>query len=154
MRFFNICGANLSLKIGPINNTSVIKKLCNSGYKNKFFYIYGNNFLTKDGYGIRDYLHIDDLNNIIYKSITYLKNKNKNLTINCGSGEGTSIKEIINYYPNKSLKIRIKKRIDGDPPEVVSKIKLLKRVLRYKPKHSSIQNIIKSSVNWEKFINN
>lgn len=154
LRFFNICGANLSLKIGPINNTSVIKKLCNSGYKNKFFYIYGNNFLTKDGYGIRDYLHIDDLNNIIYKTITYLKNKNKNLTINCGSGEGTSIKEIINYYPNKSLKIRIKKRIDGDPPEVVSKIKLLKRVLRYKPKHSSIQNIIKSSINWEKFINN
>ena len=153
LRFFNICGANVESKIGQINNSGVIKKLCNSGNRNKFFYIYGNNFPTKDGYAVRDYLHINDLNNIIYKSITYMKSNGKSLTINCGSGKGTSIKQLIHYYPSKKLKFKTKKKVNGDPPEVISKIGLLKKILRYKPKYSSIQNIIKSSMNWEKYIN-
>ena len=153
LRFFNVSGAITKFKVGQINNTGVIKKLCNSGIKNKTFNIYGNNFPTKDGYSVRDYLHISDLNNIIYKSLSYIKYKSKNLTINCGSGQGTSIKELINFYPNKNLKLKIKKNIAGDPPEVISKNELLKKTLRYRPKYSSIKNILKSSMNWEKYIN-
>ena len=153
LRFFNISGAIIKLNIGQINNTGVVKKLCNSGNKNKTFNVYGNNFPTKDGYSVRDYLHISDLNNIIYKSLSYIKNKSKNLTINCGSGQGTSTKELINCYPNKNLKLKIKKKIAGDPPEVISKNELLKKTLRYKPKYSSIKNIVKSSINWENYVN-
>lgn len=152
LRFFNICGANLKLKIGQKNNTGVIKRLCNSGYKKKVFYVYGNDFLTKDGYSVRDYLHIDDLNNIIYKTITHLKSTKKSISINCGTGKGTSIKDLINYYPDKRLKIIIKKKISGDPPEVISSINILKKKLGYKPKYSSIQNIIGTSIKWERFI--
>ena len=153
LRFFNICGANTKFKLGQLNNTGVIKKLYNSQFNNKPFYIYGNDFLTKDGYGVRDYLHIDDLNNIIYRSLTYLKNKKKNLTINCGSGNGVSIKELLDHFPKKNLKLRIRSKIDGDPSEVISKIELLKARLDYKPRYSSIKNILKSSMIWEQFIN-
>lgn len=153
LRFFNICGSNIRLKAGQTNNTGVIKKLCNAVYNNKYFHIYGKNFLTKDGYSVRDYLHINDLNNIIYKSIIYLKKNKKNLIINCGSGQGTSVKDLINYYPNKKIKIMIKRKIKGDPSAVIAKNKLLKKLLNYQPKYSSIQNIIKSSINWEKYIN-
>ena len=153
LRFFNICGANTKLKIGPRNNSGVIKKLCNSLLKKKYFYIYGNNFPTKDGYSVRDYLHIDDLNNIIFKSISYLKNKNKNLTVNCGTGKGISVIDLIKNCPAQKLKIKVKEKIDGDPPEVISKIGLLKKELNYKPRYSSIKNIIKTSISWEKYIN-
>ena len=153
LRFFNICGANIKLNVGQIKNSGVIKKLCNSINKNKFFYVYGNNFPTKDGYAIRDYLHINDLNNIIYKSIKYMKNNNKSLTVNCGSGKGTSIKQLIYYYQNKNLKFKIMKKINSDPPEVISKIGLLKKALQYKPNYTSSQNILKSSMKWENYIN-
>jgi len=156
LRFFNICGANIKTKNGQINNIGVIKKLCKAGFKNKLFNIYGNNFPTEDGYSIRDYLHIDDLNIIIFKSINYLKNKKKNLTINCGSGKGTSTKKLVDTYnliTNKNIVIKIKKRISGDPAEVISIIDLLKKKLKYSPKSSDIKNIIKTASGWEEFIN-
>ncbi len=153
LRFFNICGADTNLKIGQRNNNGVVKKLCNAAYKNKYFYIYGNNFLTKDGYCIRDYLHIKDLNNILYKTLIYLRNKKKNITINCGTGKGTSVRDLIKNYPNKKLKIKIRKKINGDPPEVISNIYLLKKKLGYVPIYSSLKNILKSSIDWEKYLN-
>ena len=82
-----------------------------------------------------------------------MKNNNKSLTVNCGSGKGTSIKQLIYYYQNKNLKFKIMKKINSDPPEVISKIGLLKKALQYKPKYSSIQNILKSSMKWENYIN-
>jgi UDP-glucose 4-epimerase len=153
LRFFNICGANASLNVGQIKNSGVVKRLCNCVKKNSVFHIHGNDFPTKDGHAVRDYLHINDLNNIIYKSIIFLKNNNKNLTINCGSGKGTSIKQLIHNYSNKRLKIKIGKRINGDPAEVISDIDMLKQVLKYRPKYSAIKNIINSSMKWENYIN-
>jgi UDP-glucose 4-epimerase len=156
LRFFNICGANLKTNSGQRNNNGVIKKLCRVGFKNKIFNFYGNNFSTEDGYSVRDYLHIDDLNNIIFKSINYLKNKKKCLTMNCGSGKGTSTKKLVDTYSfitRRNIDTRVKKKISGEPAEVISKINVLKKIFKYSPKYSDLKNIIKTSIKWEEFIN-
>jgi len=155
LRFFNICGANPKHKIGPINNSGFVKILCHAGHHKKNIFINGNNFSTNDGYAVRDYLHIDDLNLIIFKSIFYLKKNKKNLLINCGSGKGVSTKQLFDYYQNYSknkINIKILKRINEDPDEVVANTKNLFEKLNFLPRKSSVKNIIDTSIKWEKIL--
>ena len=155
LRFFNICGADVKLKIGQKKNLSVVKKICFFGENKKTFNIFGNNFDTKDGSSVRDYIHIKDLNNIIHKTMNYLRNYNRPVTLNCGTGKGISTYELIKSYnklTKKKLKIKITQEFSGDPPEVIANISKLYKLLGYKPKYSTVDKIIKSSINWENFL--
>ena len=73
--------------------------------------IYGNNYKTKDGTCIRDFIHVSDLADIHVKCINYLCKK-KSITLNCGYGIGYSVQEIINIFKNikKIVELFMKKR--------------------------------------------
>ena len=155
LRYFNVAGASPSNKIGEIeaSHNHLIKNIAiQSLNKKPNINIYGNNYPTKDGTCIRDYIHVSDLANIHIKSLDYLRNKNKSIILNCGYGKGYSVLQIVNIFKKikKNVRINYQKRRHGDVAQVFSNTVKLKKALEWKPKYNDINKIIKSAINWEK----
>ena len=155
LRYFNVAGASRSKKIGEIEKSHghLIKNIAIESLKSKpKIKIFGNNYKTKDGTCIRDYIHISDLTEIHLKALNYVVKNKKSLVLNCGYGKGYSVKEIVDIFSKikKNVKIIYLKKRPGDVAQVYSNIKRLKKVLKWKPKYNNIKNIILSSIKWEK----
>jgi UDP-glucose 4-epimerase len=163
-RFFNVCSSMHPEKIGENHKpeTHLIPIIFSKFFNNQIIKIYGNNFSTKDGHCIRDYIHIKDIVCAIDLGIKNLSSKNREcMTLNLGSGSGYSTLDIINYskhyfkkkgYTNK-LKFTYEKNRKGDPAKLVcalSKNALLK--LNWYPKFTSLDKIFNDEFGWRKFI--
>ena len=158
LRYFNVAGASNSNKIGEIQKSHghLIKNLAiQSLKKNPQVSIYGNDYNTKDGTCVRDYIHVSDLADIHIKSLNYINTKSKSLILNCGYGKGYSVLDIINIFKkiNKKLIINFTKKRPGDIAQVYADTKKFKKVLRWVPKHNNIKKILKSALKWEKTLN-
>lgn len=157
LRYFNVAGADKKLRTGQNSRnkaTHLIKKLTEAIQNKKlFFNIYGNNYNTKDGTAVRDFIHIEDLSNIHIKILNYMKkNINKKITIfNCGYGDGFSVYEIIKIAKKiYNFNYKFSKRRKGDAPYVVANNLKIKKELKWKEKYKSIFKIIDSALKWEK----
>ena len=156
LRYFNVAGAHETGKIGEDHNpeTHLIPILLQTALsKRKDIYIYGNDYLTHDGTCIRDYIHVMDVVNAHKLALDYLIKNNKSNIFNLGTVKGFSVKEIINTVEKiikRQLKIIIKNRRDGDPSRLIADNKKVKKILRWEPKLSSINNIVSTSWNWHK----
>ena len=156
LRFFNVAGSMDNNSIGEFHNpeTHLIPVSVFRALKNKSINLFGKNYKTKDGTCIRDYIHIKDICSAIEKSIFYL-NKKKSLIINIGSGEGISNKNVLHTLAkilNKKIKISLLKKRKGDQPVLVCSIYKAKKILKWKPRFSKIENILKSEINWSNFL--
>jgi len=157
LRYFNVAGASSSNKIGEIQKSynHLIKNLAIQSLKKKpHIYIYGNNYATKDGTCVRDYIHVSDLADIHIKSLNYIKTKSKSLVLNCGYGKGYSVMDIVNIFKKIKKKVIIKftKKRPGDVAKVFADIRKLKKILKWKPKHNNLNKILKSAFRWEKIL--
>ena len=157
LRYFNVAGASNTGNIGEIEKSygHLIKNLAiQSLKKNPVISIYGKDYQTKDGTCVRDYIHVADLANIHILGMNYLNKVKKSFIVNCGYGKGYSVKEIVNIFKKnkKNLSIRYEKRRPGDIAQVYSNTKKFKNLFKWKPKHNSINKIIKSAIKWEKKI--
>ena len=155
LRYFNVAGASLSGKIGEIQKSygHLIKNLAiQSLEKNPQIYIYGNDYATKDGTCIRDYIHVSDLADIHIKSLNYLNKNDKSLILNCGYGKGYSVKDVVNVFKKikKKVVIKYKARRPGDIDQVYADIKKFKKYFLWKPKFNNLNFILKSAFKWEK----
>ena len=155
LRYFNVAGASPSGKIGEIETSHghLIKNIAiQSMNKKPRLKIYGNNYNTKDGTCVRDYIHVTDLADIHLKGINYLKKNKKSFTLNCGYGKGYSVLQIANKFKNikKNTQINFMNRRPGDIAQVYSDTKKFKKLLNWKPKYNDINKIIKSAISWEK----
>ena len=158
LRYFNVAGASPSGKIGEIETSHghLIKNIAIQSMKEKpILNIYGNNYNTKDGTCIRDYIHVIDLADIHLKGINYLKKNKKSFTLNCGYGKGYSVLEIVNKFKmiRKDAQINFIKKRPGDIAQVYSDTKKFKKTLKWKPKYNNINKIIRSAISWEKKLN-
>ena len=109
---------------------------------------YGNDYSTKDGTGIRDYIHVSDLASAHLKAIHYLKDNNKNLILNLGTGEGHSVLDVIKrteVISGNNIKYEFQKRRKGDPDSVIADAKNAFSFLNWEPKSSDLDTIIKST---------
>ena len=157
LRYFNVAGASNSNKIGEIQRSygHLIKNLAIQSLKKQpKIFIYGNDYDTKDGTCIRDYVHVSDLADVHIKSLKYINTKSKSLILNCGYGKGYSVLDIINIFKkmNKKVAINFTKKRPGDVARVYADIKKIKKILKWKPKHDNLKEIIKSAFKWEKII--
>jgi UDP-glucose 4-epimerase len=158
LRYFNVAGASQSGKIGEIERSHghLIKNLAIQSLKNKpKVKIFGNDYKTKDGTCIRDYVHVSDLANIHIKALEYLENRKKSFTINCGYGKGFSVQEIVNIFKKikKNVEIQYEKRRPGDIAQIYANTTKFKKIFKWKAKYNDIKMIIQSAVKWEKKLN-
>lgn len=155
LRYFNVAGASNSGLIGEIEESHghLIKNIAIQSLKKKpIINIFGNDYPTKDGTCVRDYIHVSDLANIHIKGLDYLENNKKSFILNCGYGKGYSVKEILTIFKKikKNLTINYQKRRPGDITQVYSNTKKLNQLLKWKSKYNNMNKIIKSAMNWEK----
>ena len=159
LRYFNIAGASSSNKIGEINSSHghLFKNIAIQSLKKKpVISVYGDNYKTKDGTCVRDYMHVSDLSVAHVKTLKYLKEKSKSVILNCGYGKGYSVLEILRMFKKikKNLKINFVQRRKGDVAAVYSDTKKFKKTIKMKVKYSNIRKILKSSIKWEKILKN
>tara|TARA_X000000950_G_scaffold198156_1_gene238654 strand:+ start:4164 stop:5147 length:984 start_codon:yes stop_codon:yes gene_type:complete len=157
LRYFNVAGASKSGKIGQIESShgQLIKNLAiTSLKKNPKVNIYGNDYNTRDGTCIRDYIHVSDLADIHAKFIQYQFTTKKSYIVNCGYGRGYTVKEVVDIFKliKKNVVVSYQKRRPGDIGQVFANTKKLKKVIKWVPKFNNMKNIILSSIKWEKKI--
>jgi len=156
LRYFNVAGSDVKLKSGIITkHSSHLIKVASEvavGKRRKII-INGDDYDTKDGTTVRDYIHISDLADIHLKSAKYLLKKKQSNIFNCGYGRGYSVKEVIstfNSFLKKKIKFKIGPRRKGDINKVIANPYKFNRTLKWKPKFNDLNYILKSSYNWEK----
>lgn len=150
LRYFNAAGSINEYNLGEKHNpeSHIIPLLFNSSNLDLPFKIFGTDYPTKDGSCIRDYLHVWDIASAHYKAIEFLDNGYDSDFFNLGTGNGYSVKEIIqeveNLLEKKINTIETDRRL-GDPPILVADATKAYKLLDWKPEHSSLKNILQSA---------
>ena len=157
LRYFNIAGASSSNKIGEINSSHghLFKNIAIQSLKRKpVINVYGDNYKTKDGTCVRDYMHVSDLSVAHAQALKYLREKSKSIILNCGYGKGNSVLEILRMFKKikKNLRINFVQRRKGDVAAIYSDTKKFKKTIKMKVKYNNIRKILKSSIKWEKIL--
>ena len=155
LRFFNVCSALSKKKlIGEFHNpeTHLIPTLVYKKLFKKKIYIYGNNYATKDGTCIRDYVHIHDICSAIDKSIKlFKKDKNIKELINIGGSNKLTNLQIlknVELITKKKSSYEFAKRRKGDVSSLTCSINKAKNILKWTPIKSNIKTIINDEINW------
>lgn len=169
LRYFNVAGAygkndyaqSNSIKVAGLgqrsaNATHLIKVACECAVgKRPSMSIFGEDYETKDGSCIRDYIHIDDLANAHLSAFEFLESGNKSAVFNVGYGKGFSVKEVVAKVKEISgvdFKVVKSPRREGDPAVLISNNAKILAQTSWRPKFDDINYIIKSAFEWEKII--
>lgn len=152
LRYFNAAGYGTitGLEKNPSNLIPLIMEVAIG--KRKKLHVYGNDYNTKDGTGVRDYIHVLDLAEAHIKAMDYMIKRNKNLVVNLSTQKGYSVLEVIKATESiikKKIPYTIIQRRPGDPSAVVASSKLAYELLGWKAKHSDLHNIIKTT--WKNY---
>ncbi len=155
LRYFNVAGADSSGKIGQSNNAShLIKIACDAALGVRpSVCIFGTNYPTPDGTGIRDYIHVEDLANAHVNALAYLETTADSQIFNCGYGRGYSVREVlakVREISGRDFAIAETTRRLGDPACVVAAADKIRRILGWQPHYDSLEQIISSALAWEK----
>lgn len=155
LRYFNVTGANSEQILGELHTpeTHLIPNIIKSAlHENKTFYLFGNDYKTKDGTCIRDFINVEDLANAHLLALKYLQENNETNFFNIGTKEGSSVQEVFDTCEKilkKKIKIEIKEKRAGDPPVLVSDNQKAKELLGWVPEKTLAESI-KSVYEWEK----
>jgi UDP-glucose 4-epimerase len=157
LRYFNVAGADPQMRHGQVtrNATHLIKQALAAVMGDKqFIEIYGDDYPTRDGTCIRDFVHVSDLANAHIVVLNHLINRGSSIILNCGYGRGYSVKEVlktVEEVTGKTLEKRIVERRIGDPVSVVSDNRRL-LALGWKPQFDDLFTIVQHAYKWENLI--
>ena len=158
LRYFNVAGCDPSGTIGQSTPkaTLLVKVACEAATgKRAGVSIFGTDYPTPDGTGLRDYIHVEDLAAAHLDALTYLRNGGESTTLNCGYGHGYSVREVLQAVEKVNgapLKITEEARRAGDPPELVAVADKVRSVLGWTPKYDDLDTIVRTSLEWERKI--
>lgn len=156
LRYFNAGGAHISGKIGEehTEETHLIPLILQvPNHQRNYIYIFGDDYNTKDGTCIRDYIHVTDLAQAHILALSYLRNGGESNIFNLGNGVGFTVKEVIETakkVTGHSIPIQISPRRAGDPARLVASSNKAKAILGWKPEHADLEEIITTAWNWHK----
>jgi len=156
LRYFNVAGSDPGGRIGQTapNATLLVKVACQhaAGVRPQVS-IFGTDFPTPDGTGVRDYIHVEDLAGAHLKALDYLDAGGASTTLNCGYGHGYSVREVLQMVSRvsggKPLDIVECPRRAGDPPSLVAHAERIREVLGWTPQYDDLTTIVKSQLEWE-----
>ena len=156
LRYFNVAGADKGKRSGLIakSSSNLIKVLCEVAVnKRKKIIINGDDYETKDGTAIRDFIHVSDIADMhVLAASNLLKNRSSNI-YNCGYGSGYSVKEVITEMENilkNKLQVEIGPRRPKDIAVSVANSDKFKKEFNWKPSFNNLNIILSSALSWEK----
>jgi UDP-glucose 4-epimerase len=156
LRYFNVAGADSSGKIGQMGKKAahLIKIGCDAALGIRpSASIFGTDYPTPDGTGIRDYIHVEDLAAAHVDALAYLERESSNQILNCGYGTGYSVQEVlakIREISGVDFPVIETSRRPGDPACVVASVDKIRQVLGWQPQHNCLDKIVSSTLAWEK----
>jgi UDP-glucose 4-epimerase len=156
LRYFNVAGADPQARMGQRtpDATHLIKVACQAalGMRDEVS-IFGTDYDTPDGTGIRDYIHIEDLAAAHLRALDYLVACGASTTINVGYGQGGSVREVIEVVKKVSgvdFKVSLAPRRPGDPANLVAVADRIRTVLGWTPSYADLTTIVSDAWRWEK----
>jgi UDP-glucose 4-epimerase len=158
LRYFNVAGCEPTGTIGQSTPkaTLLVKVACEAATGNRSgVSIFGTDYPTPDGTGLRDYIHVEDLAAAHLDALTYLRNGGESTTLNCGYGHGYSVREVLEAVEKVNgapLNISEEERRAGDPPELVAVAEKVRSVLGWQPQYDDLDTIVRTSLEWERKI--
>lgn len=154
LRYFNACGAHESGKIGEAHNpeTHLIPLILQvpNGQRESVS-IFGEDYDTKDGTCVRDYIHVTDLAQAHILAVKYLSEGGESNIFNLGNGVGFTVKEVIDTarkVTGHEIKAISSERRAGDPAKLIASSDKARTVLGWKPEHDDLEEIIASAWKW------
>jgi len=156
LRYFNACGAHANGTIGEAHNpeTHLVPLILQvpNGIRDAIN-IYGNDYDTKDGTCVRDYIHVTDLANAHILAVKYLMEGQESNIFNLGNGIGFTVLEVIEAarrVTDNPIKAVIIPRRAGDPAKLIASSDKARTILGWNPEHADIIEIIASAWKWHK----
>jgi UDP-glucose 4-epimerase len=160
LRYFNVAGADPMGRTGQSTPkaTHLIKRAAQVALgRVPHLDIFGTDYATPDGTGVRDYIHVSDLADAHLLALDALRAGAASATYNCGYGRGLSVREVVRGVEQvigRPLPVKESPRRAGDPPTLISDPRRIKAALGWAPRHDDLGGIIRSALAWERRFNN
>ncbi len=155
LRYFNVAGADPKGRTGQSspNATHLIKVAAQAALgKSPFMEVFGVDFPTKDGSGVRDYVQVTDLVRAHVAALKHLRAGGESLVCNCGYGSGYSVLEVIDTVKKVSganFTVKLSPRRAGDPAALTAKADLIREKLHWQPEFDDLETIVQQALAWE-----
>ena len=156
LRYFNVAGSDSQCRVGQATPkaTLLVKVACEAAVgKRQQVSIFGTDYPTPDGTGVRDYIHVEDLATAHLGALDYLRAGGNSTVLNVGYGHGYSVREVLQSVERVSgehLKVVEEPRRAGDPPALVARADRIRQELGWKPRLDDLDTIVRTALAWEK----
>jgi UDP-glucose 4-epimerase len=155
LRYFNVAGSDPRGRIGQAtpNATLLVKVACEVAVGRRAqMSIFGTDYPTPDGTGVRDYIHVEDLAAAHVDALAYLRGGGPSTTLNVGYGHGYSVREVlaaVERVSGRKLAVREEPRRPGAPPTLVARAERVRRELGWQPRLDDLDTIVRTAYAWE-----
>ena len=156
LRYFNVAGCDPEGRIGQATPkaTLLVKVACEvaAGRRDRLF-VFGTDYDTPDGTGVRDFIHVEDLARAHLRALDYLRGGGASVTLNCGYGHGYSVRDVIRAVERvhgRPIPVEEAPRRPGDPAMLIADPGRTREVLDWTPELDDLDEIVASALNWER----
>jgi len=155
LRYFNVAGSDTGGRIGQAtpDATLLVKVACEAAAgKRQEVEIFGTDYPTPDGTGVRDYIHVEDLAAAHLDALGWLRRGSESTTLNVGYGHGYSVRQVlasVERVTGRTLKVRESARRPGDPPALIARADRIRSQLNWQPRLDDLDTIVRTAWNWE-----
>jgi UDP-glucose 4-epimerase len=156
LRYFNVAGADPAGRAGQSSSTAthLIKVAVELALgKRTQMEVFGTDYPTADGTGVRDYIHVTDLVAAHLDAIRHLRRGGANVVLNCGYGRGHSVLQVlaaVKHVAGVELNVKMSPRRAGDPAMLVARADRIRRDLGWQPQYDDLETIVRHSLVWER----
>ena len=156
LRYFNVAGCDPAGRVGQSTRhaTLLVKVACEAALgKRQCLYVFGTDYPTPDGTGVRDYIHVTDLARAHLDALNYLRDGGASAVFNCGYGHGYSVRDVLAAVGRASgspVPCVEAPRRAGDPPSLVAVADRIRATLGWQPRHDDLDLIASTALAWER----
>ncbi|HEX7325317.1 MAG TPA: UDP-glucose 4-epimerase GalE [Rhodanobacteraceae bacterium] len=156
LRYFNVAGCDPEGRVGQSTRhaTLLIKVACEAALgKRPRLSIFGTDYDTPDGTGVRDYIHVVDLARAHLDALRYLRGGGASTILNCGYGHGYSVRQVLDAVGRANgapVPFVEEPRRAGDPPSLVAVSDKIRATLGWQPQHDDLDFIVRTALAWER----